>query len=109
MMSTAVWSRSMVLRSAMRLLLPARLLGVFPCSPEMRMVVPAHQLPFPLIVLTHAEGCVVQDQKTMDVIEPLRTDLLPRQHVAYEHTQEGPVRDDEHGPLLTRHKMVQGF
>jgi len=69
------------------------------------MVVPDHQLPLPLIVLTHAEGRVFQDQKMMDAIEPLRTDLLPRHHAAYQHAQEGPVRDDEQCPLQTLRKM----
>jgi hypothetical protein len=50
--------------------------------PEMGMVVPDHKLPLPIIVLTHAEGRIFQDKKTMDVIEPLRTDLLPRHHAA---------------------------
>jgi hypothetical protein len=62
-----------------------------------------------MIVLTHAYGRVFQYQKTMDAIEPLRTDLLPRQHAAYQHAQEGPVRDDEHFPLQTRRQMCQGF
>jgi hypothetical protein len=73
------------------------------------MVVPTNKLPLSLMVLAHAEGRIFQDQKMLDVIEPLRTDLLPRHHAADQHAQEGPVRDDEHGPLPTRHKMVQGF
>ena len=69
------------------------------------MVVPDNKLPLPMIVLTHAESRVFQDQKMMDAIEQLRTDLLLRHHAAYQHAQEGPVRDDEHGRLPTRHKM----
>ena len=45
----------------------------------------------------------------MDVIEQVRTDLLPRHHAAEQHAQEGPVRDDEQGPFRMLHKMVQGF
>src|SRR5262245_7310253 len=80
-----------------------------PLSPEVRMVVPAHQLPLPMIVLTHAEGRVFQYQKMMGVIEQLRTDLLPRHHAAYQHAQKGTVRDDEQFPLQTLRKMVQCF
>jgi hypothetical protein len=45
----------------------------------------------------------------MDVIEPWRTDVLPRHHAADQHAHESPVCDDEQGLLLTLHKMVQGF
>jgi hypothetical protein len=80
----------------------------FPFSPEMGMVVPDHQLPLPIVVFTHAEGRVFQDKKMMDVIKQSRTDVLPRHHAADQHTHEGPVCDDEQGPLRTLHKIVQG-
>jgi hypothetical protein len=75
----------------------------------MGMVVPDNQLPFSIIVLTHADGRVFQDQKMMDAIEQLRTDLLLRQHTAYQHTHEGSVCDNEQCPLRTLYKMAQGF
>ena len=73
------------------------------------MVVPDNKLPLPIIVLTHAEGRVFQDQKPMDASEQVRTDLLPRYHAADQHTQEGTVRDDELCPLQTLRKMFQCF
>ena len=45
----------------------------------------------------------------MDAIEQLRADLLPRHHAAYQHAQEGAVRDDEQFPLQTLGKMFQCF
>jgi hypothetical protein len=81
----------------------------FPGSPEVRMVVPGNQSPLPIAALTDAEGRVFQYKKMVDAIEQLRTDLLPRHHVAYQHAQEGPVRDDEHFPLTSLRQMFQRF
>lgn len=89
--------------------LTKRFLTPCPVSSEMRMVVPDHKVPLPIIVLTHAEGGVFQYKKMMDAVEPFRTDLLPRHHAAHHHAQERPVRDDEQCPLRTRRKIFQCF